>query len=271
MRVEISYKFIMGFIIVVGSIVLVNVVVPYLGIPPDWQQLFIVTCAILVGLVLGWLFSKAFTANIRVLNEAAVNLSHGDLSRYVRLRSTALPDETADLAASLNRVINSLRELVGTIRASSLKVAESSQGLSATSEQMTATAHEVASTVEQISRGAERQAEMVEHSSQLIREMAVAIDQISAAAGEVAASASDTTITAQRGGADGGAAASCAASLRLACSGQPGVVSVMVRRTWSPSILPCSAGSGSSLHPVISSGAAHSSTWMWADSAQMRA
>ncbi|HKK01548.1 MAG TPA: methyl-accepting chemotaxis protein [Desulfuromonadales bacterium] len=201
MRVEISYKFIMGFIIVVGSIVLVNIVVPYLGIPPEWQQLFTVTCAILVGLVLGWLFSKAFTANIRVLTEAAESLSHGDLSRYVHLRNTSLPDETADLAASLNRVIASLRELVGTIRGSSLKVAESSQGLSATSEEMTATAHEVASTVEQISHGAERQAEMVEQASRLMREMAVAIEQIAAAAGDVSVSASETTATAQRGGA----------------------------------------------------------------------
>ena len=140
------------------------------------------------------------TASRRVLTESAENLSHGDLSRYVRLRSTSLPDETSDLAASLNRMITSLRELVGTIRGSSLKVAESSQGLSATSEQMTATAHEVASTVEQISHGAERQAEMVEQASRLMREMAVAIDQIATAAADVSASASETTVTAQRGG-----------------------------------------------------------------------
>ncbi len=199
MRVEISYKFIMGFIIVVGSIVLVNLLVPYLGIPPHLQQLFTIGCALLVGLLLGWIFSKAFTANIRVLTDAAERLSHGDLSQPVVLRSTALPDETSDLAKSLNLVVNSLRELVGTIRGSSVKVAESAQGLSSTSEEMTASANEVANTVEQISRGAETQAAMVEKSSRLIKEMAVSIDLIAASANKVSGSASDTVKTAEHG------------------------------------------------------------------------
>ena len=56
MRVEITYKFIMGFIIVVASIVILNLVVPMLGIAEVWQQLVSVGGAILVGLVLGSLF-----------------------------------------------------------------------------------------------------------------------------------------------------------------------------------------------------------------------
>ncbi len=200
MRVEISYKFIMGFIIVVGSIVLVNLVVPYLGIPEQWQQLFSVGFAILVGLLLGWFFSKAFTANIRVLTESAERLSRGDLSQPVRLHSTALPDETSDLANSLNQVVESLRGLVGKIRSSSIKVAESAQNLSSTSQEMTASSNEMANTVEQISRGAETQAEMVEKSSRLIKEMAMSVDLIAASAKKVSASASATAGTAQRGG-----------------------------------------------------------------------
>jgi methyl-accepting chemotaxis protein len=104
MRVEISYKFMVGFIIVVGSIVLVDVAVPHLGIPEEWQQLFTVSCAMLVGLVLGSLFSKAFTANIRVLREAAGRLSQGDLSRDVRLRRSAFPDEVRGLQSRRVRV-----------------------------------------------------------------------------------------------------------------------------------------------------------------------
>jgi methyl-accepting chemotaxis protein len=200
MRVEISYKFVMGFIIVVGSIVLLNLLLPHLGIPEAWQQLATVFGALLVGLVLGWIFSKAFTGNIRLLNQAAERLSEGDLTSPIALSPTPFPDETTDLAASLNRVIGSLRELVGHIRTSAVRVAESAQGLSATSEEITASAHEVANTVEQISRGAETQAEMVEKSSRVIREMAVSIDLIAAAAKKLTASASDTARTAQHGG-----------------------------------------------------------------------
>jgi methyl-accepting chemotaxis protein len=200
MRVEISYKFIVGFITVVGSIVLVSLLVPHLGIPEEWQQLFTVACALLVGLILGSFFSKAFAANIRVLREAAERLSGGDLSKDVRLRKSAFTDETADLASSLNTTTRGLRELVGYIRASSHRVAEAAHGLSATSEEMTASGQEVAYTIEQVSGGAETQAEMVERSSRLIKEMAVSIDLIAASARKLSSSANDTARTAQHGG-----------------------------------------------------------------------
>ncbi len=200
MRISISYKFIMGFIAVIASIVLVNLLIPYLGIDVEWRQTFMVFCALLVGSVLGLIFSRAFSANIRVLTDAAERLSGGDLSRNVELGRTYLPDETVDLAESLNRVVASLRELVGYIRDSSLKVAEAAQGVSITSQQTTTAAHEISNSIEQISRGAETQAEMVEKSSRLIREIAFSIDLIADSAKKVAASANDTVLTAQSGG-----------------------------------------------------------------------
>lgn len=200
MRVEVSYKFIIGFIIVVGSTVLVSWATPHLGVTPEWQQLFSTGVALLVGLLLGWVFSKAFTANFRVLNQGAERLSQGDLSRDVVLPQPLLPDETQDLAASLNQVTGNLRELVGIIRNSSAKVAESAQGLSATSQEMTASSHEVANTVEAISRGAETQAEMVERGSKLIRDMALSIEQVAHSAGKVAEAANNTVASAKNGG-----------------------------------------------------------------------
>jgi methyl-accepting chemotaxis protein len=202
MRVEISYKFTIGFIIVVGAIVALNALVPYVFIN-EWQWLqqpVAIAGAMVVGLSLGLAFSKAFTANIQRINEGAERLSHGDLTRDVQIRNSTFPDETADLALSLNRVNESLRELVGTIRSSAGRVAASAQGLSATAEEMSASSHEVANTVEQITLGAERQAEMVEKASRLIKEMAVSIDLVAAAAKKLSTSAGETTATAQRGG-----------------------------------------------------------------------
>ncbi len=198
-KFSISYKFIMGFIIVVGSIVLVNQIIPYLGIAEEWRQLFSVFCALLIGLLLGWAFSRAFTANIQRLTAAAEQLSQGDLTRDVTLGRTYFPDETVDLAESINRVIVSLRELVGYVRATSLQVADAAQGLSTTAQQTNASAREISNSVEQISVGAETQAEMVEKASRLIRDMALAIDLIAASAKKVSVSANDTVNTAERG------------------------------------------------------------------------
>ena len=199
MRVEISYKFVVGFIVVVASVVLLNSLVPRTEIPTGLHQLITVVGALLVGLILGWLFSRAFTANVKILNDSAERLSDGDLSRKVRLRKGLFSDETEDLANSLNLVVGSLRNLVGQIRGSSVNVNESSLALAATAEQMTATSHEVAGSIEQISRGADTQAEMVERVSKVIKEMALEIELIATSAKTLSASAEETTTTARKG------------------------------------------------------------------------
>lgn len=199
MRVEISYKFVIGFIFVVGSIVLLNLLVPKMDIPEWTHQWITVVGALLVGLIFGWLFSKAFTTNIRFLTEAAERLSEGDLSRKVRLRKGMFTDETEDLANSLSLVVDSLRNLVGQIRTSSVNVNDSSLALATTAEQMTATAHEVAGSIEQISRGAETQAEMVERASRVIHEIAQQIDLVAEAASDLSRSSAETTSSAREG------------------------------------------------------------------------
>jgi methyl-accepting chemotaxis protein len=190
----------MGFITVVASIVILNLVVPKLGIAEVWQQLVSTGGAILVGLVLGALFSKAFTGNIKIITAAAERISNGDLSQAVRLRDTTFQDETTDLAQSLNKVNENLRELVGSVRDASVRVSDSAQGLSATSQEMTASSHELSNTVEQISRGAEVQAETVEKSSRLIKEMAVNTELVASSSKKVSDAVDTTVVTAQGGG-----------------------------------------------------------------------
>lgn len=199
MRVEISYKFVIGFIFVVASVVLLNLLVPRLDAPEWTHQLITVVGALLVGLIFGWLFSRAFTANIKILTDGADRVSHGDLSRKVRIRKGLFSDETEDLSNSLNLVVDSLRNLVGQIRGSALNVNESSMALATTSEEMTATAHEVAGSIEQISRGAETQAEMVERVSRVVREMAEQIELVAGSSGKLTESAEETTISAREG------------------------------------------------------------------------
>lgn len=200
MRVEIVYKFVSGFIIVVGAIVGVGLVMPLLGIAKEWQQLFTTAVAILTGLVLGWFFSKTFSANIRLLKNAAERLSYGDLSQPIELPSSFFQDETHDLARSLNSMMKNLEELAGCIQGTSDEVAESALQLTATSEQMTASALEVANASEHISNGAETQAQMVEQCSQLIKDMAVSTEFIAHSAGQAAGTASGAAQTAQQGG-----------------------------------------------------------------------
>jgi len=199
MRVDIGYKFIVGIIIVVGSTVFVDRVVPYLMIPDQWQHLFSIAVALLIGLTLGSLFSRSFSRNIQYLIQAASNLANGDLRQHIRLRRTLTEDETADLAQSLDNVAISLRKLVGRIHQASTQVAEKAHGFSATSEEMSASATEVANASEQISIGAEEQMRKVETATETIRKMAEDINHIATSAGEAAQSASRTLGAAESG------------------------------------------------------------------------
>ena len=199
MRVEISYKFVVGFLFVVASVVLLNQLVPRMEIPEWTHQYISVFGALLVGLIFGWIFSKAFTTNFKILTQGAERLSDGDLSRNVRLRKGLFADETEDLGNSLNLVVASLRNLVGQIRTSSVNVNELSMTQATTAEEMTATAHEVSNAIEQISHGAETQAEMVERASMVIREMAEQIDLVATSAGSLSQSVEDTTTSARHG------------------------------------------------------------------------
>jgi len=92
MRIEISYKFTLGFIFVVATIVAVDFFVPFLSLPEFLEQLVVMGTALVVGLVLGWLFSKAFTSNISLLREAAERFSEGDLTTHVAWPERKFPD-----------------------------------------------------------------------------------------------------------------------------------------------------------------------------------
>ncbi len=199
MRVEISYKFIIGFLVVVVSGVVVNLAVPHLKIPVEFQQTFSIACALVVGLIIGAIFSRAFTANIRRLTAAGDRISQGDLSEDIELKASNFPDETGDLADAMNHFQESLRSLVGDIRSIAFKIASSAQNLSGTSQEMSASAQEVAGTVDQISKGAETQAEMVEESNRLFREVAMSINLVASSAKTVSDSANQTVETARSG------------------------------------------------------------------------
>jgi methyl-accepting chemotaxis protein len=201
MRIEISYKFIIGFLVVVVSGVIVNLAVPHLKIPGEFQQTFSIACALVVGLIIGAIFSRAFTTNIRQLTSAGDRIRQGDLSEDLTLQQNLFPDETSDLAKAMNYIQESLRALVGDIRGIAFKVASSAQHLSGTAQEMSASSQQVAETVDQISKGAETQAEMVEESNRLFKEIAMSINLVASSAKKVAESAHQTVETANSGSA----------------------------------------------------------------------
>jgi methyl-accepting chemotaxis protein len=200
MHVRIVYKFIIAFAAVIASVGFVPNLVKRLGFSEEMTTIFTYVVAMTIGLILGWLFSKKFTKNISILTDSAESISKGDLTKNVEIKSPMFPDETCELAVSINKMQENLRELVGHLNMTSTKVSESASTLSSSVLEINASTEEVAQAIEQISRGAENQAEMVGKSSKTIHEMAISIELVAKRAKEAAKAARETSETAKRGG-----------------------------------------------------------------------
>jgi methyl-accepting chemotaxis protein len=200
MRIPIGYKFIIGFIVVVAAVAFCPKLVETLGYSAEMSGLLAYVVAMTFGLILGWLFSRGFSANIARLAESADAISRGDLTRDVAIRPSSIPDETHELAGLINTMLQNLRDLVGHIKSTSGRLSVSAQEINSNALEISASTEEVAQAIESISRGAETQAEMAEKSSNTIREMAIAIDLVAARARETAKAARETSLTAQHGG-----------------------------------------------------------------------
>lgn len=201
MRIPIGYKFIIGFIIVIAAVAFSPQLVALLGYSAEISTILGYVTALTIGLILGWLFSKGFTANFGVLTSSAESISRGDLTRDVTLRPSRIPDESHELATLINLMLKSLRELVRHIKKTSTQLTESAREINSTALEINASTEEVAQAIEQISRGAGTQAELVDKGSKTIREMAISIELVAARARETAKTARETSLTAQHGGA----------------------------------------------------------------------
>jgi len=199
MRIPLGYKFIIGFIVVIAAVAFSPKLVGALGYSAEMSGLLAYVVALTCGLILGWLFSRGFSANIGRLAESAEFISQGDLTRDVVIRSSSFPDETHELAGLINLMIQNLRELVGHIKKTSGQLSESALEINSTALEINASTEEVAQAIESISRGAETQAEMAEKSTRIIREMAISIELVASRARETAKAARETSLTAQKG------------------------------------------------------------------------
>jgi methyl-accepting chemotaxis protein len=200
MYIQIGYKFILGFLAVIACVAFIPGWVKYLDYSPEITQILSYVVALTIGLILGSFFSKRFTRNIALLRGATEGISQGDLVQDVKLPASRFPDETNDMALSINTMLESLRALVRQIRATSQRVSETSSTLSSSALEINASTEEVAQAIEQISHGAENQAEMVTKSSKVIHDMAISVDLVARRAKETAKAARETSFTAQRGG-----------------------------------------------------------------------
>ena len=163
---------------------------------PHWLVLEI-CLYVLVGLAFAFWLSRFFTKDIRGLVRLAAEISRGDLTRAVEVRSA---DEVGELAGSLKSMLASMLNIVSEVKATSEQIFQSAQSLSATSQEMNASTEEISSTIQTIARGAEVQADMVNRTSEITRRLAAQVEEIAQKARHADELAAQAGARAQQGG-----------------------------------------------------------------------
>ena len=139
------------------------------------RLLFLGLLSIIFGLIFGKAFGSYLTRSIKELSEASSVISRGDLRKKIDVMSQ---DELGSLAATFNRMVDSLVGMVHEVRTVSDTIYDSATNLSATSLQMNASTQEISKSVKNIASGARIQAQMGLQTHEVTKELASSIEVV---------------------------------------------------------------------------------------------
>ncbi|MFQ5457454.1 MAG: methyl-accepting chemotaxis protein, partial [Myxococcota bacterium] len=172
MRVLISQKFIVGFVLVIATVITVPHLFAKINITGTLGEFGSIAAAILIGLLLGSFVSRGISRQVAEITKSTSRIGSGDLSRPVSLQRQYFVDETSDIADGINYMLRSLQELAGHITTAALEISTMAQSLSSSAQSMKASTQEITGGMESMSKGSAVQMEMVDNVNGLIKRMA---------------------------------------------------------------------------------------------------
>jgi methyl-accepting chemotaxis protein len=196
---KISTKYMLGVIVVILVVLSVHLSIESL----HWHgKIYLaIFSALLVGSTIGYFISTSLSKNFAELKKTAKNISNGDFSKNANIDTTGhFVDETADIATSINLMLDSLRSLANHITETSTQVLQSSINLYKLSDQVNESTNEIKSSFDYVNKGAGKQLLMIEEMYKTINEMAESSEVIAENAREVEEFEKQSTSNAKKGG-----------------------------------------------------------------------
>ena len=149
-----------------------------------------------IAVILAFLFSMPIAKNIKLLVAALGNLSKGDLTSTVNIRSK---DEFNLLSKHFNTMVHDLSVLMTDIREASNTVFDTSTSLSSMAEETKTSLNEVTRAIEEVANGATEQAKNSTEGASSLGELSDKLDSIEDSTGLMAELSSDTTKLTEKG------------------------------------------------------------------------
>lgn len=173
----------------------------------DSEQAYRQARTVLIGLslasiLLAIIFAVATAARIvrpiRLVSDRMREMAEqgGDLTQRIEITSR---DETAELAGSFNRMLDTIQQILKQVSANTEQVAATSEELTAGAEQVRQGADEISSSVQAIAEGAEAQLQAIQQASDTMQQMTAGIHQAAESAQNVTAIATGAAEAAEEG------------------------------------------------------------------------
>lgn len=174
-RVALSQKFALGSLVVAGVAAGFPLAAEAVGLPVEhWVVPFV---ALGVGGGLGFALSRSLARSFSSLGDATERISRGDLTVAVVVEEgDRLPDETHELARSVQRMLSSLRDLVAHVQRTADRVSSAASGLAQSARSVAVASERISTTVAGISEGVTSQQALLVGATRGAHDRAAAIE-----------------------------------------------------------------------------------------------
>ncbi|WP_068675141.1 methyl-accepting chemotaxis protein [Oceanobacillus sp. Castelsardo] len=160
--------------------------------------LVVIVVSGIIAILASIFITKSIVQPIRNINDQLKEISdgEGDLTKELSVKSQ---DEVGQLAKSFNRMISSLRDMIGQVGTTSNQVAASSEELTASAEQTSHATNEISASIQEVASGAESQEQSANESLAAMREMAIGIQHVAETTSSISELATETNKEANDG------------------------------------------------------------------------
>jgi methyl-accepting chemotaxis protein len=130
----------------------------------------------IIAAVISIFMARNFVEPIKFVNDSLASLADGRFSKVTGHDNRK--DEFGEMIGNTNSLINTLQEIVRSIKASAMDVGSSSEELSDMANQISQTAEDVSNAVQEIASGATQQADEIQNASENVGKIGDAVGDV---------------------------------------------------------------------------------------------
>ena len=174
-RIPLAHKLVFASLVVAFASIGLPEVIRAAGVAfPTWATFFV---ALGAGGGVGFVFTRILSPKLERLRNTTELIRRGDLrGELTPIATPRFPDETDELAESVQVMHRNLSELVAHLQHTANRLSEGAQDLSRSIENVSAGNEEISTTVSDVADGVSRQQSVLENGTRIIQEIASDIE-----------------------------------------------------------------------------------------------